>query len=101
MISNKNQILHCKCAGIGYYRAVVIKNKEVSTETVLKEIDPGHELSTVTTLTTTTSDVTTATTPKAVADENKTPKLVFFEKPLRNTSNEELKLMGTTTTSGI
>lgn len=97
MISNKNQILHCKCGGIGYYRAVVIKNEEVFTEPVLKEVSTTPELSMLTTLIVrTTTDGTT--TPKSVAT-NKEPKIIFEKPVIGNTSNEELKLM--TTTSGI
>lgn len=92
MISNKNGILHCKCGGIGYYRAVVVKHQEVATTI---------ELITISTLMTKPKAEET-TTPKPVDD---TTKIIFYDKPLKNISSEELKLMGnstvTSTNSGM
>lgn len=87
-ISNKNRILHCKCTGIGYYRAVVIENEEITTTS---------EMVTLTTLSNLTTEIY-STTPEAVS-ENKSTKVIFYEKPKTIIFNEELKLKENTTTS--
>lgn len=86
MISNKNQILHCKCGGIGYYRAVAIKNYEnATTSEMTSSIIPAPS----------TQTTTSTTTIEAVN------KPILNETPQASNSTSTMSTLSTQTTPSI